>query len=498
MDSICLALVCKNEAKFIREALRSAKPYITHWSVLDTGSTDGTQDIVREEMAGIPGSIHQSEWLGWDATRTLSITMAKRSGADWALLLDADETLSGTLPATLSHAIVYDATIRYGAITYDRPNLLSSKQDFEYRGVTHEYLAVKQPRVNSGLTVTTNPERATKTPEKCAEDARLLEDGLRIDPGNLRYQFYLAQSYKDSLQLDKAIVAYALRADGRLGWFEEVYISLLNVARLKMQRGDDSKSIIAAFIEAYEYDPQRAEALRSLGWYLNTNKRFDLGNIFLAKADTLVLPDRKLFVETHCYTAKKIEPLKVLVVIPTQDTRPDMMAEAQYSIMKQTRQPSAVVVARGDGTLASRLNNAIGATDCDAFVILGDDDMLEPTFLEKTAGKMERDGVDIVATNYTHFGAESVTGGNPNHISVTSLFRKSIWKKAGGYADVPYFDWDFVLSCIEANAISTYLPEPLWRYRVHEGQLGYGDKEKNTEAVKARHPKLFRGLHNEA
>src|SRR5208282_2439903 len=125
---------------------------------------------------------------------------------------------------------------------------------------------------------------------------------------------------------DKAIALYAKRASKRLGWFEEVYVSLLNVARLKAKRGDAWQSVVAAYIEAYEYDPQRAEALRYLGWYLNTNKRFDLGNVFLAKADTLPLPDRKLFVETYCYTAKKIEPIKVLVVIPTQDTRPEMLA----------------------------------------------------------------------------------------------------------------------------------------------------------------------------
>src|SRR5208282_1518304 len=126
-----------------------------------------------------------------------------------------------------------------------------------------------------------------------------------------------------------------------------------------------------------------------------------------------------------------------------------------------------------------------------AFVMLGDDDLLEPTYIEKTAARMEQSGADIVHTQYTHFGEESCVTGSANHISVTSLCRKSAWAKTEGYAPVPYFDWDFWLSCLDAGAKAEFIAEPLWRYRIHKDQLGKQESEEdkriNTATVMARH-----------
>ena len=43
---LCLAMIVKNEAHVIQRCLRSVKPYLKHWVVVDTGSTDGTQEAV--------------------------------------------------------------------------------------------------------------------------------------------------------------------------------------------------------------------------------------------------------------------------------------------------------------------------------------------------------------------------------------------------------------------------------------------------------------------
>lgn len=483
MPNICLSMICKNEENYIREALRSARPYITSYSITDTGSTDNTRAIIREEMAGIPGKIHYyDEPFRWDKARTRAVNNAKKPEVDWVLLLDADERISGKLPDVLDPSIVYEATVKYGSIEYTRPNLLSAKYVWKYTGITHEYLSTTEltppPIFHSGLIIQTVPERANKTPEKCAVDAMLLEQGLKEEPDNSRYQFYLAQSYKDSLQNEKALEAYRKRAEMG-GWTEEVYISLLRVAQLS-EGLTTFNNVVDAYKAAHAYRPQRAgETMRNLARYC------------LWWANGTAYPEgERLFVDPSCYlprVQKKADPLKVLVIIPTQNKRPEMLLEAQSSIIFQTRRPDAVVIAKSDDSFCDKLNTAIRESKCDVFVVLCDDDQLEPTFIEKTVGTMETTGVDIVHTNYKHFGGESCLGGNPNHISITSLFRKSIWSKTSGYANVPYPDWDFVLSCMEVGATSKYIDEPLWDYRVHGGQLGYGDKEANTAIVMTRH-----------
>ena len=49
--TICLSMIVKDEAPVIERCLRSVKPWIDHWVIVDTGSSDGTQAMIRKFMA---------------------------------------------------------------------------------------------------------------------------------------------------------------------------------------------------------------------------------------------------------------------------------------------------------------------------------------------------------------------------------------------------------------------------------------------------------------
>jgi len=48
-------MIVKNEADVIGRCLRSVLPFISSWSITDTGSTDGTQAIIQEMLGHLPG-----------------------------------------------------------------------------------------------------------------------------------------------------------------------------------------------------------------------------------------------------------------------------------------------------------------------------------------------------------------------------------------------------------------------------------------------------------
>ena len=87
-NSLSLSMIVKNEEKFIAKCLMSVRPVADEMIVVDTGSTDRTQDIAR----ALGAKVFELAWTG-DFSEARNYAIAKSSG-DWILSLDADEIIS--------------------------------------------------------------------------------------------------------------------------------------------------------------------------------------------------------------------------------------------------------------------------------------------------------------------------------------------------------------------------------------------------------------------
>ena len=63
-SSICLNMIVKNESEIITRCLDSVKDLIDYWVISDTGSTDGTQQIITDyfKQHNIPGLLLENAW----------------------------------------------------------------------------------------------------------------------------------------------------------------------------------------------------------------------------------------------------------------------------------------------------------------------------------------------------------------------------------------------------------------------------------------------------
>ena len=84
---ISLCVVARNEARFIKACIDSARPAVSEIIVVDTGSTDGTPDLARDAGA----RVYCREWPG-DLGTAHNLPLEYATGA-WVLSLDADEIL---------------------------------------------------------------------------------------------------------------------------------------------------------------------------------------------------------------------------------------------------------------------------------------------------------------------------------------------------------------------------------------------------------------------
>lgn len=298
-------MIVKNESEVILRCLKSVRPHIHSWAIVDTGSTDGTQEIIRDYLQGIPGELIEREWVDFSTNRNQALDLAKEKGCEYALIIDADEVLVAKNLPVLGAPGYYIGVV-YGNTRYQRMALPRLDVGWEWRGVLHEALYQ-----DTGLPTFSLPDvyvvvhtdgARSKLPDsvKYAQDAAILEEALVKEPDNLRYLFYLAQSYRDAGQLVNAIRAYYQRAQ-KGGWQEEVYISLLELAKLYDRLRYDVPIVRSAYLDAYQYRPTRAEALRYLAWYHANQGWKNLANLFHNEADKIPFPEDQLFVDVSCY-----------------------------------------------------------------------------------------------------------------------------------------------------------------------------------------------------
>jgi glycosyltransferase involved in cell wall biosynthesis len=101
--AICLNMIVKNEAHVVRETLDSAAPYISSWVIVDTGSDDGTQDLIANHMArlGIPGELHERPWRNFGHNRTEALSLYRPSPC----LIPHESGAAGSKAATLKWSV---------------------------------------------------------------------------------------------------------------------------------------------------------------------------------------------------------------------------------------------------------------------------------------------------------------------------------------------------------------------------------------------------------
>ena len=175
------------------------------------------------------------------------------------------------------------------------------------------------------------------------------------------------------------------------------------------------------------------------------------------------------------------------------------------SIKVALKYPVNIIQRTENKGLGAARNLGIKAAKGNWILPLDSDDLIHPRFIEKTLGQG-----DVVGTGLEEFENSNKKYLPPsnlkwqdflehNRLYGTTLFRKSLWEKVGGYREglAGYEDWDFWLRLAYAGAEINIVREYLFFYRKHGKSMITDVKanhEKHFEILKKNNPSIYGGL----
>lgn len=319
---IALVMIVKNEAHTLPNTLPQLKGMIDYYYILDTGSTDGTEQAVVDAL-GTNGEIHHGEFINYGITRNAVMdiaTRAEKTGTPpvFMFMLSADETVHhpesvaefakvhrySTGNMHEAYPIIMDVGWQFDSLRLSR-----TEKKWRYVGAVHEYLAAPDQKWHDSIRIpasfirfrVTDPERRG---DRELRIAAILEKEKEKDPTNARTAFYLARTYNVLRNHTFALAEFQRRVDLG-GWREEVYEASYAIGWSKMYMERPWPEIQQAFLEAHAHSPHRAEPLHAIADHYARIKQWPLAFLFALQASRLPYPSKAvLWVQADVYQWK--------------------------------------------------------------------------------------------------------------------------------------------------------------------------------------------------
>lgn len=348
---IILLLMIKNESRIIRRSILSALNAVDAVCISDTGSTDGTVQLLEEvyPTLSVPAKTYHRPWIHFGANRTLSFqdaqafcqTLGWNPARTYALAIDADMELKveSTFHKQEDLGLKgYSLVQKAGTLHYANTRLLRLDEPWTCLGATHEYWNGPMEGIlpDAKLWIDDRNDGGCKA-DKYTRDRTLLEKEMAEQPHNVRTVFYLAQTYKCLGLYDLSIDMYKRRI--ALGdWYEEVWYSHYMIAQQYLQTGRAEEA------ELWVLKGQKASNYRSESLYLLV-KHFRIEGQqwkamhYYRAAKAIPKPQVALFLESEVYDHLLDYEYTVLQFYVAQTPRNEGLRASTRYLLKEQSSP---------------------------------------------------------------------------------------------------------------------------------------------------------------
>lgn len=271
--SVAAVVIARDEARCIERCLASVLPWVDEVVVADTGSVDGTAALAKAAGARV---VHVPWADDFAAARNAALEAA---GADWHVIIDADETIAGggrelqdlhgVSPGRVMAVSVVSSFRLAGEIEVEseiQSRILPGH--VRYEGIVHASPRHKLPVTQVRVTIEHDGYEPEQLAEKLPRRERLLRKALLADSEDAYIRYQLGRNLETQGRLPEAIEEYDkidVRSLTPEGWHHILVVQHAHTLT-SVGRGQDALALLTS--QAGRFDA-------------SSDYHFVLGNVLL-------------------------------------------------------------------------------------------------------------------------------------------------------------------------------------------------------------------------
>ena len=309
-----LVMIVKNSGNLLKNCLNSIKPYIDSYTILDTGSTDGTQALIRDVMKDVSGNLYEEPFVDFSTSRNRALDLAGDK-CKYTIMLDDTYCIKDgdNIRSVLEREYTDENNIGFLIKISNRHNyeyystrILKTKNSIRYIHKIHEIPDCDDSRVKQlddfSIFDETNLYMKMRSKKRLIKDIEWLEYEHSQDPENPRHIYYLGKlniEYKRYREGVKYLDEYIEKINGNTeGKFNALYLKAVTIDRELEYPWNDVEKILLRLCRLY---PNRAEPFFYMGYHFSVLNRHIKAYEWLVKAMRIPKPQQLLGLEADIY-----------------------------------------------------------------------------------------------------------------------------------------------------------------------------------------------------
>lgn len=277
-----LVMIVKNSGELLNKCLESVKNYIDYWTIIDTGSSDNTINIIYENLSNIPGKLYKENFIDFSTTRNRAFELSSGK-CKYRLVLDDSYVLCGgdKLYEKLkkSNKKTYSIKIENEENSYYSLRITKSDTNLKYIGRVHESINYETEEYIEDNDIYINDltsfEHNLRTKMRYKLDIKNLlldcNEGINLE----RTIYYLIKTYINLAEYNNALI-YCKKLS-KMNNIHEHYIfyAYYTSIMLKyMEINCDINKFYNEMLKLHKIFPNRAESLYMLCVVHNERKEY--------------------------------------------------------------------------------------------------------------------------------------------------------------------------------------------------------------------------------